>query len=269
MHTQRQFGAMLLGLAALALLLGGTERASAGTLTTTYAFGATSNLGDQFDVTTGSNPLLVTGLDVNFNQEPSGVGGPYTVNVYTHTGTFAPGGTPDENPADWTLVSTTTGVVSNGRGTGSPVAITPFTLGANSTTGLYITATGGFGLASVIGGWNSGDPGYIAPTPPDYIPPAYILPTSTESTLASNSDLTIDMGVGTGSLFGGVNDTGAPSSFSSFPFPIDPTTGGRAFEGEIFYDVIPTVPEPTSLALFGLGGVALAAWRVRRKKCAA
>lgn len=65
----------------------------------------------------------------------------------------------------------------------------------------------------------------------------------------SNADLQLDLGVGVGGLFGHNGNIFSP----------------RTWNGTIYYDA---VPEPTSLAAWGLLGVAGLVYRVRRRKLA-
>jgi hypothetical protein len=159
----RRFGTTVLGLAALALLLGGTGRAEAGFLTTTFASNNGQD-GNMFDVQAGPNALTVTALDLNLSG-----GSTNTIQVYTKLGTFVGSET---TPAAWTLVDTITGVTSAGNNVPTHVNLpTSFTLAANTREGLYITDTGGINVNYTRG-------------------------TAVGDVAASNADLTIYQGAG-------------------------------------------------------------------------
>ncbi len=88
-----------------ALFLCFSSTSSAGLITTTFA-GGNGHAGNMFDVTVFTNPLTVTGLDLNLNS------GTFDVEVYTKSGTYVGSETAT---GDWTLRSTNNGIVSSGE----------------------------------------------------------------------------------------------------------------------------------------------------------
>ena len=140
--------------------------ASGNSITTTFA-GNNQFTGNMFDIAIGSSSINVTGLDVNVDT------GSMTIDVYITPGTFVGNTT---NPAVWTLVSATA-VTGLGEGVETPVAVTPFTLSAGTTYGMYVTVDENVNVA----------------------PHIYY---STGSNTFSNADLTLTLGDGIGGLFG-------------------------------------------------------------------
>jgi hypothetical protein len=103
---------------------------AAGSITTTFADNNRFT-GNMFDAVIGANGLTVNSLDVNVDS------GAVTIDVYIKTGTFVGSET---NPAAWTLVSATN-VTGAGAGNQTLVAVTPFTLSAGETYGIYVTTS--------------------------------------------------------------------------------------------------------------------------------
>ena len=144
-------------LAALALPL------AAASITTTFT-GTNGFSGNMFDATIGSKSLVINAFDLNLSA------GSETVSVYYKTGSYVGSET---TPAAWTLLSTGT-VTGLGEGSSTPFAVSPLTLAAGTTYGLYVTLTS------------------TAPT----------MYYSNGSTTDSNSDLSLSLGTGLGGLFG-------------------------------------------------------------------
>lgn len=113
---------------AAALLAAITLPVAAGSITTTFADNNRFT-GNMFNAVIGANGLTVNSLDVNVDT------GAMTIAVYIKTGTYVGF---DTNSAAWTLVSST---AVTGAGAGSPtlVNVTPFTLNAATTYGIYVT----------------------------------------------------------------------------------------------------------------------------------
>jgi hypothetical protein len=109
-------------------------QAQAGFITTTFA-GGNNQSGNMFDVSVGSNALIVQSLGLHLNT------GTWTIQVYEKSGTWVGS---QNNSAAWTLVDTIAGVVGGGFGVSTFVNVVDFVLGANATTGLYITTTAPF-----------------------------------------------------------------------------------------------------------------------------
>ena len=101
----------------------------AASITTTFAGGNGQPDGNMFDVTTFTNSLTVTALDVHFATTTA-----FNLNVYTKSGTYVGSQT---NSGAWTLAATGS---ATGAGSGTPtfVDITDFVLPANSLTGFYV-----------------------------------------------------------------------------------------------------------------------------------
>jgi hypothetical protein len=155
---------------AFSFLLG--SFASANSIFTTFAGGNQFD-GNMFDLSVGSNALVVNGLDVNVDT------GSMTINVYTKPGTYVGSET---NAAAWTLDSSTV-VTGAGSGLETFVAVTPFLLSANAITGMYVTIDTNVNAAPYMHYTNG-------------------------SNTYSNADLTLTAGIGLGGLFGslGVNN---------------------------------------------------------------
>jgi hypothetical protein len=101
--------------------------------------GGNGNAGIMFDIIVGTNALTLTELGANI------AAGPFDYQFYTITGGI---GAEGSNPAAWTLRDSFTGVAGPGNTSGQPGSITTFditdfVLAANTTYGLYLTATTG------------------------------------------------------------------------------------------------------------------------------
>ena len=156
---------VLIGASAMVHLLG-PAASKAAVITTTFADN-NNYTGNFFDITTGSQAIDITGMSVNVDP------GTMVIDVYDKSGTYVGN---DTDPTAFTLVSQTA-VVGLGEGTPTPVAITPFTLPANSLEGLYVT------IDSNV----------------DAAPFMYY---TDGSNIYSNADLSIATGEGSGGLFG-------------------------------------------------------------------
>jgi hypothetical protein len=139
---------------------------AAGSITTTFADNNRFT-GNMFNAVIGANGITVNSLDVNVGT------GSLTIDVFIKTGTYVGF---DTNSAAWTLVSTTA-VTGAGAGKSTLVNVTPFTLKASTTYGIYVTVA-----------TNSNS----AP---------YMYYTNGNNTY-SNSNLTLDLGIGLGGEFG-------------------------------------------------------------------
>ncbi len=163
-----------------------------------------------FDVTVGTKSLSVTSLDL-FDNLTSAL----TLDVYIKSGTYAGF---DSTPASWTLVSTTAVATGNGSAALTPVNVTPFTLSAGTSYGIYIT----FSTASGT------------------VP--YMLYTRGNDSV-SNNDLSLSLGEGLLGLFGEIS-----------PGVQGELLPGRTWDGTINYTVLnaSAAPEPATWALFAL-----------------
>jgi methionine-rich copper-binding protein CopC len=113
-------------------------------ITTTFAGGNGQN-GNMFNVTTLTNPITITSLDLNITS------GTYTVALYTRPGTYLGYET---TPSAWTQMATGT-VAAAGSGSPSPFNVVPnLQLPANTLTGFYVTITNG-GILNYTNGSNT------------------------------------------------------------------------------------------------------------------
>jgi hypothetical protein len=103
---------------------------AAGSITTTFA-NNDRYTGDMFNAVIGANGITVNSLDVNVDS------GAVTIDVYIKTGTYVGSET---TPAAWTLVSATN-VTGAGAGSQTLVNVTPFSLAAGKTYGIYVTTS--------------------------------------------------------------------------------------------------------------------------------
>jgi hypothetical protein len=158
-----------------------------------------------FDITVGSKAITVTSLDL-LDASSSAL----TLEVFIKSGTYLGSET---TPAAWTLVSTTAVATGNGSSTPTVVNVTPFTLGAAGTDGIYITFT-------------------TASSPPN------MLYTSGSNTY-SNSDLSLSLGAGLTGLFGALPGTYIPGRTWDGTINYNVVAASAA-------------PEPATWALFAL-----------------
>ncbi len=122
-------------LAAMAALAGGASGAWGQSITTLFATNNSGSAGGAvyFNITVGSTPIVITGLDVN---TLAASGTAFGCQVYTHPGTFA--GT-ETNAAAWTQRTTGVGT-SAGSNNPSPVEFSSrFGLAAGATHAVAIT----------------------------------------------------------------------------------------------------------------------------------
>ncbi len=108
--------------------------AAAGSITTTYLENDGA-MGAMFNLTVGPTGITINGLDLLDNSNS-----PLTLDVYVKSGTYVGYET---DPADWTLASSTAVGKGNGATVPTAVDVTPFTLAAGKTYGIYITFTTG------------------------------------------------------------------------------------------------------------------------------
>jgi hypothetical protein len=119
--------------------LGTMGSAQAASLTTTFAggsgFNSPASSGNMFDLTTLSNALNITSLDVSTLNT-----GALTVNVYTKTGTYVGSET---NSGVWSKVATgSTTATTSDNGSVTTVDISDFLLNPNTTYGMYVELIG-------------------------------------------------------------------------------------------------------------------------------
>ncbi|MGF1765645.1 PEP-CTERM sorting domain-containing protein [Aliivibrio kagoshimensis] len=113
------------------LLISCTWVTNASMITTTFNSN-NGHTGNMFDLTTFSNDLLITGLDVNLENT---IGSDVLIDVYIKTGSYTGF---ENNASAWTLVSSSFGISS---GTNNPtfIDISDFYLEAAKSFGVYIT----------------------------------------------------------------------------------------------------------------------------------
>jgi hypothetical protein len=139
---------------------------AASSITTTFAGGNRFD-GNMFDAVIGSKGITVNSLDVNVDT------GSMTIDVYIKSGSYVGF---DTTPAAWTLVSATA-VTGSGSGNSTAVAVTPFTLAAGGTYGIYVAIDTTVNAAPFMYYTNS-------------------------SNTYSNADLSLSLGEGLGGVFG-------------------------------------------------------------------
>jgi hypothetical protein len=193
------------------LLAAITLRIAASSITTEYNQSPPNGgEGAMFDITVGTKAISITSLDF-LDASTSAL----TLDVYINkSGTYLGSET---TPAAWTLVSTTAVATGNGSSTPTAVNLTPFTLAAGSTEGIYITFT-------------------TASSPPN------MLYTNGSNTY-SNSDLTLSLGAGLTGLFGANPGTYLPQKTWDGTINYNVVSASAA-------------PEPATWALFGLAAPA-------------
>jgi len=212
---------MFMATVAGALLLASAAPVAAVTLETAYEAEA-GRPGFMFDVVVKSQSLTITNMGVLLRSGASG-----DFELYTIAGGIGSNGNVS---SVWTLHDTFTNVNANGLDSGTPFDITDLSLAANSTIGLYFTATANVVSpnGSVVRYTNSS--------------------TNVGIATDSNADLTILAGRGV-------------------EYPFDPRGTGRDFNGFLTYTIGGAVPEPSSWAMlivgFGMVGVV-----ARRRKTA-
>lgn len=183
---------------AAALSLALAFNAQAAVITTSFA-GGNSASGNMFDVTTASNSLLITGLNVHLDR------GTHNLLVYTKAGTHVGFET---NAGAWTLQSTSLLVTGQGLGTPTFVDIDDFLVPGGALTGWYVTTD--------IPG--TGGPMFY----------------SNGSSLAANADLSLNLTTGISGLFGGGNGVFRPRTWNGSIFydvQTVPTSGTLALLG--------------------------------------
>lgn len=199
-------------------------------ISTDFSTGVSGNNGGYFDVETGSNAVKITDIGIQANN--TSTEGFKFFNV-TGGGSFVG---LNLSPGSWTNLFTgsVTGAAgsdgSNNHLIATPVDITDITLAANSTTGFYAIFTGGAG-----GNFLN-----------------YAATTGLTQTVASDTELTIKGGLGQEGEFA------------------NPALANRSAGIQLTYEVVSgtigAVPEPASLAVFGLLGLGLICHRRRKNK---
>jgi hypothetical protein len=222
---------MVLGLAALAVLLGGgpvsADIIAYSTANTTGNQSFTGNLGNDFNV---NSPILVTQLGA-FDSGQDGFVNTITVGLFQRL----PGGNPNTDVTGMLLASLTlTG--TNGTLAGNyrflplaqPLVVQP---------GFYDIDAVGFGASDRNGNENVAVPGFAVTT---------------------NSGGGLISFVGTGRFDNNTTLDYPPNSGANQGFP---NLSPHPFAGGSFEFTAAPVPEPSTLALLSLGGLALAGWR--------
>jgi len=105
---------------------------AANSITTTFAQND-SGSGAMFDLTIGTTRITVNSLSVLDDASSA-----LTLDVYIKSGSYVGF---DTTPAAWTLASTTAVPTGAGATTPTNVTLTPFTLAAGQTYGIYVTFT--------------------------------------------------------------------------------------------------------------------------------
>jgi len=140
---------------------------AAASITTTFSQNDGAS-GAMFDLTTNGSAITLTGLSLLDNSTAA-----LTLDVYIKSGSYVGF---DTTPGAWTLVSTSAVATGKGNSTPTPVSLTPFTLAANKTYGIYVTFT-------------------TTSNPPNML-------YTRGSNSYSNSDLSLSLGEGLNGLFG-------------------------------------------------------------------
>lgn len=120
-------------LIAATMLMGCALSANAGTITTLFASdnGGSENWGTFFDITTFTNNLTITALDVNENGDQ---GTSVEIDVYSKAGTYVGS---ESNGAAWTLTSFGGGV-SASQDAPTFIDVSDFLLANNAVTGIFL-----------------------------------------------------------------------------------------------------------------------------------
>jgi hypothetical protein len=156
----------------LGLTIAHPDLAQSASLTTTFD-GSNQQTGNMFDVTTFSNNLKVTSLEINVKRFNSAPG---ILDVYTKTGSYVGFET---SAATWTKVSSVILNSVSPLGTPTFVDISDILLSANTVTGFYVT----FANQTNLNGSN-------------------VISYTNGANIYTNSDLQITTGVGKGGTFG-------------------------------------------------------------------
>ena len=149
-----------------------------------------------------------------------------TLEVYIKTGTYVGS---ESNAGDWTLVS------SNSV-TGAAGSDGSLTHGVGTFVDVTDFSLSANSITGIYVTFN--DPLNASSNRMNY---------TNGSNVYSNADLELSLGVG-----------------KSYPF--DSTFSPRTWNGIIHYDVVNAVPEPSTFALLGIGGLALVGYGWRRKR---
>ncbi len=231
MHAHRRFGAAVLGLAALAMLPGGTGPLAAATITpsVTFTSAQTHPIGPSGNFAYGYSFTTTQALSITALGDYAPHAGGTAVRLYDGTGhTFASATVPP----------------SSGF-TGGSFSLVPD--GGTSTDTFFTFAP-------------------ITPVtlaPGTYFIAADVVPN--DSLLYNATALMTAAGVNYGGVIDGASGTKPTSDTAGVSSFV-----GKGFFGPDFASSVPTppppVPEPSTLALLALGGGALAGWRRWRKR---
>jgi hypothetical protein len=285
MHTRRQSGVAVLGLAALALLLAGTGRADAAFIT----WGSPQGITGDTDVDTKGS------LVAAFNLGDTGVANTPTVNGVTFVGLAIPNGSasPVSDPSGnftFALVPTQLPSVTSNFVSQNGVTTTksPFAGLSSSYQDLLSSYTGGQFL-------QSGNPGIVQTF--SLTMTGLTVGRTYEFEWWSNFSLAVSGGAGVTTTASAGNsvtlalntlmardDTGGVGQFAIGTFTADATSEvitfsgsspagqGSALNGFELRDLGPAavsaVPEPASLTLLGIAAVGLLGYGWRRRKAA-
>jgi len=178
----------------LSLGLTPVAQAYSGSITTTYAGGASQN-GNMFDVTaSGPADIIITGFDIHVNTI-----GAVSIDVFYKAGTYSGF---EQDPGFWTPLGSAT-VTGAGPGNPTPVNIGGLIIPSGETYGIYVTRSDGGWLSYTIG------------------PNTY-----------SNADITIDTGTGNIFLFGDVFDPRTWNGTIYYEASIGPILNGSFETGD-------------------------------------
>ncbi|MCA9239620.1 MAG: hypothetical protein KDA37_05450 [Planctomycetales bacterium] len=167
-RSPRTACAAVIAIACTTVFLVGGTRASAGSITTTFAGGNGTPDGNMFDVT-ALNPLQITAVDMHVNFDFA-----FNLDIYIKPGSYVGFET---DPGPWTLVSSGT-AIGLGSGTPTPVDVSDFNLPVGSY-GMYIDIDSDDGSDGVQ--YTDGNSTY------------------------SNSDVQLDLGAGIWGDFGSID----------------------------------------------------------------
>lgn len=217
-------------LCALALCAIAVGAAQAQSLSTTFV-GGNRFAGNMFDVTcTNAGGLTITGFDVHLATSTVQA----TIEIWWRNGTYVGA---ESSSAGWTSLGT---ALVTSAGVNTPTAV--------NLAGPAMTNGQTMGFFAFVND-------FTANPAPNGAPTMEYTNLNGSNHLYTNADMTIQGGIGRGASVGG-------DQFASSIFGVPgSTTNGRMWNGTVYYS---TVPEPTTMALLGIGAAAVIARR--RKK---